>query len=185
MRTDYDNHQSYSLEKINSLFEPLNIQWGFGGGWALDLFIGRQSREHSDVDIVVLTQDLPIIYEKLSDEFIFYKAAEGRLQYWSGEPLTPNYSIWVAESDSTPFVFKMVLIECSNEEWFYKRNKDIKGPLDQLFGEGEYPYLSPEIVLLYKMEATVLREKDMEDYNRTYLKLTVRQQTWLDHHCSY
>lgn len=185
MRTDYNNHQNYSLEKIKSLFNPLNIEWGFSGGWALDLFIGQQSREHSDVDVCVLTQDLAVIYEKLSNEFIFYKAFDGRLQYWLGEPLTPKYSIWVAEQENKPFVFEIVLIESSNEEWFYKRNNDISGLLDQLFVKGEYLYLSPEIALLYKMEASVLREKDIEDYKRVYPKLSVKQQIWLDNHCSY
>lgn len=185
MRTDYDNIQSYSLEKVNSLFESLNIRWGFGGGWSLDLFLGEQTRTHSDIDVVVLQKDLSNVYEKLKDKFIFYKAAAGQLTYWKGEQITPKYSIWVAESDDSPFVFEIVLIESINDEWLYKRNREIKGNMLTLFVIDRYPYLSPEIALLYKMEATQLRDKDIEDYRKVYSKLCINQKLWLDNHCSY
>jgi hypothetical protein len=28
--------------------------WGVGGGWAIDLFIGRKTRPHANVDIAIL-----------------------------------------------------------------------------------------------------------------------------------
>ncbi|HEU5381678.1 MAG TPA: hypothetical protein VFV38_40175 [Ktedonobacteraceae bacterium] len=36
---------------------PFTIPWWIAGGWALDLFLGVQTREHEDLDVLFLRRD--------------------------------------------------------------------------------------------------------------------------------
>ena len=31
--------------------------WFFAGGWAIDLFLGKETRKHSDIEIAILRND--------------------------------------------------------------------------------------------------------------------------------
>jgi hypothetical protein len=36
---------------------PFSGHWWIAGGWAVDLFLGEQTRVHDDVDVAVLRRD--------------------------------------------------------------------------------------------------------------------------------
>src|SRR5260221_13517298 len=39
--------------------------WALCGGWAIDAWLGRESREHGDIDLSVFVQDQRALYEHL------------------------------------------------------------------------------------------------------------------------
>jgi Aminoglycoside-2''-adenylyltransferase len=41
--------------------------WWVAGGWAIDLLLGRQTREHGDLDLLVLRRDQASVREELRD----------------------------------------------------------------------------------------------------------------------
>src|SRR5689334_12704830 len=49
--------QPWSPREVAALFAALPVPWWVAGGWAIDLFLGRQTREHEDIDIQVLRRD--------------------------------------------------------------------------------------------------------------------------------
>lgn len=57
MRTDIDNWESITITEINKLFSIIPIKWGIAGGWALDLHLGKQSRAHDDIDVIILRDE--------------------------------------------------------------------------------------------------------------------------------
>ncbi|HEY3560334.1 MAG TPA: hypothetical protein VGL05_22860 [Kribbella sp.] len=82
------------------LAEPVRLEWGPGtwdawdpptvanllegvarwcvvGGWALDLFHGRQTRDHEDLEIATPLWDFDLIRERLSDHEFFVAGREG------------------------------------------------------------------------------------------------------------
>lgn len=48
---------NYSPEQVAELFSDLPEKWWIAGGWAIDLFLGEQTREHEDVDVAILRKD--------------------------------------------------------------------------------------------------------------------------------
>lgn len=44
-------------EEVAPFFLAASVPWWIAGGWALDLFLGRQTREHRDLEAGVLRQD--------------------------------------------------------------------------------------------------------------------------------
>jgi aminoglycoside-2''-adenylyltransferase len=49
--------QPWNLDKAATFFAALHVPWWIAGGWAIDLFLGRQTREHEDLDVLMLRRD--------------------------------------------------------------------------------------------------------------------------------
>lgn len=77
---DIHNWQPVTVEEISLLFQDMPIVWGIAGGWALDLHIGRQTREHEDIDVIIFRQDQQEVYSYLCKDWILYKAYKGTLE---------------------------------------------------------------------------------------------------------
>jgi hypothetical protein len=65
------NWASTRPEDAACWFSSLTVPWWIAGGWALDLFLGRQFREHGDLDVGVLRRDSPQLLAALSNWEIF------------------------------------------------------------------------------------------------------------------
>ena len=55
-----------SPAEAQELFSGLSAPWWISGGWAIDLFIGRQTRPHGDLDVLILRDDQLIFQKHLS-----------------------------------------------------------------------------------------------------------------------
>jgi hypothetical protein len=65
------------LEVLNSFRRP----WFVGGGWAIDLFLGRQTRNHQDIDIVIFREDQFELRRHLAN-WKWKKVVSGTLVGW-------------------------------------------------------------------------------------------------------
>ncbi|ULG74562.1 nucleotidyltransferase domain-containing protein [Macrococcus brunensis] len=186
MRTDYNNWQPYSVEHLHKIFKEADFPWGIAGGWAIDLYIGSQTRQHNDIDIMILNCDFQKIFAYLC-RFTIYTAKDGELSIWDGQRLDDSYSLWVSEDDNSPFRFQIMLIEVNEDKWLYKRNNEIQGNLNSLFIKSveEIPIISPEIQMLYKLDSDCVRPKDLEDFKAIKDHLNVRQKNWLMNYLSF
>src|SRR5262249_54808544 len=59
-------------------FADVRVAWWIAGGWALDLFLERQTREHGDLDVGVLRRDVEEVLRALRGWEIF-EARDGAL----------------------------------------------------------------------------------------------------------
>lgn len=48
------------------LMSAVRAPWWLAGGWALDYFLGRVTREHADTDALILRRDHMDVRESLS-----------------------------------------------------------------------------------------------------------------------
>ncbi len=180
MRSDFSNWKPYSIEQIKLLFNAADFTWGIAGGWAIDLYIGRQTRRHEDLDIMILSCEQQELFDYLKG-FTVYVAKDGKLSIWSGQKIDDRYSLWVSERESTPFIFEILLMDTVEEKWIYKRNRMISGDLNRLFIDSKYDVkiVAPEIQLLYKLGASFVRDKDIQDLKTIYKFLNINQLEWL------
>ncbi|RIW33999.1 hypothetical protein D3H55_10405 [Bacillus salacetis] len=180
MRKDYENWSPLSVAETACLFTSIPVSWGIAGGWALDLHIGKQIRDHADIDIVTAQQDLPALYSHLSQDWLLYKAAGGKLEIWrEGDSLEAINNIWASRNPEAPFRFQILVVEFEGGEWLYKRNKEIKSRNIMLNNKQGIPYLRPEIQLLYKGGSSQLRQKDSWDFQTVFPFLTAAEKDWL------
>lgn len=182
VRTDYSNWKPLTVTEVSSIFNTIPISWGIAGGWALDMHIGRKTREHSDIDIAIFRKDQRVVYQHLKNDWMLYKAKDEKLSPWQEkEYLDVINDVWVSRGTHTPWVFQIMLLDCEQENWIYQREKTIKLSKEELFSndKNKVPYLKPAIQLLYKGGSSQIREKDFQDFQVILPSLTVQEKEWL------
>jgi hypothetical protein len=162
-----------------TLVGHIPARWWVAGGWALDLFLGEQSRAHKDLDVGVLRRDLPQVLAAMPG-WEFFEARGGELfGPLTGAAREDVNSLWGRRAHSEEWVLELMLDDADGDEWVFRRDRSIRRSLDTLVrhdGEGT-PYLVPEVQLLYK--ANQIREEDEADFARVAVRLDAASRGWL------
>jgi hypothetical protein len=176
----------------NSRWEPLTPQevaerlrgsgfpWWIAGGWALDLFLGRQTRAHTDVEIAIFRGDEDKLRAHLKG-WDFVIAEKGNLTpLGENEPLPPTaHEIWSREKGRETWQLEVLIEQRAGSRWTYRRNADI-GALSTDIGRSTaegIPYIRPEIQLLYKSKGA--RASDETDLLTVLPRLDAAQRATL------
>lgn len=174
-------HDLRMLERLKSATAPLKDfgrPWFICGGWALDLYAGKERREHHDVDVGIFCSDQLELQSHLLGlgwTLSYIKNKEG--QPWpKGEYLNlPIHEVWAHRSEPH---LEFLLNEREGGEWAYRRDLTIRLPLSKLIYQSDgLSYLAPEVVLLYKSKH--IRNADQKDFEDITPLLSVEQKTWL------
>ncbi|USK56031.1 hypothetical protein LIS82_05865 [Cytobacillus solani] len=165
-------------ESMTSFMAGFNKTWFFAGGWAIDLFIGKETREHNDIELALFRKDQLNLKDYLK-EWEFKKVSKGKFQTWENEFLElPIHEIH-AWNKLNGDKIEVLLNETKDNDWKFRRDLRISSPLDSVWSYSEtgIPYLNPEIVLLYKAKNT--REKDNQDFMTVKDYLDNEKKQWL------
>jgi len=140
--------------------------WCIAGGWSIDLNTRQVSREHEDVDVLVLRRDLDALHAQLPGWELWMADPPGSLRPWlAAEPLPARaHDIWCRRAGTVSWRFQLMVMDHDDEHWIFRRDWTIGGPLASLAHEVDgVPVLAPEIQLLYKGNGT-RRPKDEADF---------------------
>ena len=132
----------------------MDVPWWIAGGWALDLFVGRQTRVHTDIEISVYRGDEDKVRERLKG-WEFFVAKDGTLTpLAAGKPLP-------ADGTCASGVASAAAIRGSSRSSSRSGRTDAgsTGATRRIgvhekdigrFTNDGIPYVRPEIQLLYK-----------------------------------
>ncbi len=155
--------------------------WWICGGWALDLFLGRQTRRHDDLDVALLRHDQLALFDHLGDWGLYYATPAHKLEPWDGRRLEPPiHGIWARRSTKPggSWTCEFLLNETRDGEWIFRRNEAILRPLEEISDERNgVPFLRPEIVLLY--ESSERSPKHDTDFGAVRAHLSRDASLWL------
>jgi L-amino acid N-acyltransferase YncA len=177
---DY-NWDPLSVDEVKNVFKPFKHQWWIAGGWAIDLFLGKQTRKHDDIDVLILREDQLEIQNLLAGWDLWAADPPGTLKPWpKGEILGKGLQdIWGRRTPKYPWQIQIMLFDTENEEWIFKRDESIRRRLSSITvttNDGT-SLLAPEIQLLYKSKS--LRSKDQQDFENAITVLSDDQKNWL------
>lgn len=161
------------------LCASLTSRWWIAGGWALDLFMGMESRPHGDLDIGILRREAAQVIEALRDWELF-EAQDGMLQRLrQREPRPQVNSLWCRPRGGSRWVFELLLDDSDGDAWVFRRRRDIRRPLAAAIRcDGmRIPCLAPEIGLLYKARRP--RAEDALDFRNVAPRLDDGACSWL------
>ncbi|HEV8158233.1 MAG TPA: hypothetical protein VGP58_04335 [Pyrinomonadaceae bacterium] len=158
-------------------FKP---NWFVAGGWAIDLFLGKETRAHSDIEIAVFRKDQAALHNYFKS-WNLQKTVNGKLVVWHQEEwLTlPTHEIHCFKETAKPPKIEILLNESNETEWIYRRNQQIRRSLAKIglrSIEG-ITFLCPEIVLLYKSKSP--KPKDEQDFQAVVGHLKLERKQWL------
>jgi hypothetical protein len=141
---------------VTDLLRGMDARWWIAGGWAVDLHLGRQTRPHHDIDVLVLREDLPGVRERLRgwDLHAADPPGAGHLRPWPGHELVPAalHDIWCRETPTSPWALQLMVDDTDGTDWLYRRDSRIRRPVAGLHGPASTPgrpVLAPEVQLLY------------------------------------
>ena len=169
------------VRRVGALLRDLRCGWYVCGGWALDLFLGRVTRDHKDVDIAFARRDQSEVQGYLLRRgWKLEKAADGRLSPWEeGEELRlPLHGVWCRNEAHDPDFFEVLLNEIDDELFRFRRDPTVTLPRARMSFESPLglPVLAPEVVLLYKSNSN---EEYGEDFHNAAPALSREARAWL------
>ena len=162
-----------ALEKLRGLECP----WHFGGGWAIDLFLGRFRREHKDADIAISYADQFLARDHLAGHS-FEKVVDHKFVPWEGERLKPPLFQFFAIDSNNDYV--EFLLEARTEtDWVYRRNPRVSMLLSSALRKtpSGVPFLAPGIALLFK--SNNLDPTNESDFADAIAGMSVEERIWL------
>ena len=165
------------LKKIAAPLEDVFAVWGFGGGWAIDGTVGRVTREHHDVDICILREDLPE-WRDVWPDALWYKMVDNReVELADGEE--PDASVRTLHVRDGEAFYEILLMETEGDNWVYEDDARVKMPVEEVFvaGAERLSFLNPAIALLVKSKQ--LRDKDVKDFKAVLPYLSDFEAQWL------
>ena len=177
-----------ALLEVAEALGNLRAPFYFAGGWAIDLHLGRVTREHQDIDTLVMRRDHLLLHKALKG-FSLKKIIphpdgmpnRGTIVEWrSGDKLElPVHQINAYRAGESEPAFQVMLAESRGSDWIFRRNPDVSMPLSRMGFHPLWglPYLAPEIVLLFK--AKHLEPRDRVDFDNAIPALSAEARQWL------
>jgi hypothetical protein len=138
--------------------------WCVAAGWALDLFRGRQTREHGDLEIAIPAAGFGEIRGRF-DGYVFDGVGNHRI--WpdaTAEVLAVTHQTWLRDPVSGGYLVDVFREPHDGDTWICRHHPTIRLPYAEIVrhtGDG-VPYLAPELVLLFKAKGP--RPKDERDF---------------------
>lgn len=172
------------------MFEPPNLvafllrdfkpDWFIAGGWAIDLFLGKETRPHKDIEIAVFRKD-QLAAQNYLKNWNLKKVVNAEFSDWKkGEFLEkPIHEIHCFNETGVKPFLEVLLNETNGKDWIFRRNGKITKPVSELYltADNDIKFLRPEIVLLYKSKNPAA--KDEQDFQKAAEYLDFESKKWL------
>jgi hypothetical protein len=164
--------------RIAKLLKAYRGTWAIAGGWAIDLFLNKETRKHSDIEVVILRAE-QIKFKRYLSSYQFKSVQAGSLCDWTDEErlALPIHEIHGYNKEGE--TIEVLLNEVQDGKWQFRRNPAITYPKEQFILKSQLgiPIVSPEVVLLYKAKMNL--EKDLLDLQISLPSLELRKIKWL------
>ena len=194
------------LEQAAALLNGMNINWAFCGGYAIDLFLGKQTRKHVDIDICVFEKDRNTIIDHMlaSGWEVYEFRGMGRLRkltaemssesgrnlmclkkgcklvdfYPCDEPGLLYYVFHHAGMEEFDYI-EFLFNNTEAGKFVFNKERGLYRDIEKaILTDGKNRYLAPEIALMYKA-ANADDENCRHDYMNAAIELNEEQREWL------
>ena len=158
----------------------LGHDWALCGGWAVDAWLGRQTREHVDVDLSVFDEDQLAIHAYLRDGWLLNghdPHDDDSTHAWDGHRLELPAHIH-ARADE--FNLDIQLNRRDGSDWVVSGEPGLVLPVSAAVRTSPWglPTLAPEAILFYKARGDI-RAHDQADFDLLAPTLDRDRRAWL------
>jgi hypothetical protein len=180
--------------------------WSLCGGWAVDAWLGRQSRAHGDIDVSVFHDEQRKIFEHLAGWHLIAhdpNVPGDTTEPWEGRHLdlpahihaslsSDAVKAWVSRPRSParedePMKLEIVIDERADGNWILRSEPRIALPVAGAIEESPWglPTAAPEVILFFKATAYLGvpglhdRPHDTADFEALLPQLSGGRRDWL------
>ncbi|MDO8614643.1 MAG: hypothetical protein Q7T33_02765 [Dehalococcoidia bacterium] len=198
------NHVPEPVARVADLMSTFRPRWSLCGGWAVDAWLGSQTRDHGDLDITVFSDDQRAIFDHLAGWHLIAHDAPlpgDTSEPWDGRLLGLPAHIHAAGPQSAfiekdlaagvarsrdGFNLEVVLNDRSGDDWILSHQPRISLPLRNGVRQSPWglPTVVPGVLLFFKATAytgtpNYMRPRDRQDFLALKPRLSKEQRNWL------
>lgn len=170
--------QPWTPQQVLERLRGCGARWAIAGGWALDLWLGRCTRPHGDIEIAIAGSALSEIRQQFPGHAL-YAAKDGLLEHLDNAVSHDVRQVWVFDGAARKWRLDLMLDPGDESLWIYRRDARLQAARSEVVrctAEG-IPYLRPDVVLLFKGKAP--RPKDDADFATCLGELRGSEKEWL------
>ena len=159
----------------------VDVPWRVSAGWAIDLFLGGERREHDDLELAVPADRFDEIARAL-DELDFHVVTRGVAApvEESRELMETIHQTWGLDRAAGRWRVDVFREPFDDDGWVARRDESIRLPYTELIEHTPdgIPYERPEVVLLFKAKHSA-EEKNQSDFEAVLPRLDGERREWL------
>ena len=181
---DPDAWAAWRPEEARRLLDGVTAPWYVAAGWAIDLFLGGERREHEDLEIATPNARFAEVAAALGDYEIFVIGTpeNGQATPYAEvgeEALAETHQTWFREPATGLWRLDVFREPSDGDTWICRRDERIRMPYYRVIEHTRdgIPFGRPEIVLLFK--ARHARPKDDGDLAAVLPHLDSERRDWL------
>jgi hypothetical protein len=165
---------------VAELMVGFGHDWALCGGWAVDSWLERQTREHVDVDLSVFDDDQLAVHAYLRDGWLLNghdPHDDDSTHPWDGHRLELPAHI---HARSEGFNLDFQVNRRVDDAWVYSAEPRLTMPVASVVRTSPWgiPTLAPEAILYYKAPGEI-RAHDEADFRALLPTLDHDQRRWL------
>ena len=180
MHPDDAEWEAWRPADVATRLAGVDVPWRVSAGWAIDLFLGGERREHEDLEIAVPADRFDEIAAAL-DELDFHVVTRGVAEpvAASRELMETIHQTWGLDRPASRWRVDVFREPFDDGGWVARRDESIRLSYSELIehtADG-IPYERPEVVLLFK--AKHARAKDEADLAAVLPRLSAERRALL------
>ena len=133
---DLGQWDAWSPEKVARVLAPVEAPWYVAAGWAIDLFLGGDYREHDDLEIAVPRDRFHEVVEALAGFELFVVGVPRRgfvsALEQARDALDATHQTWVREPETGLWRLDIMREPSDGDVWICRRDERIRLPYDEV-----------------------------------------------------
>ena len=179
---DVSHWDAWTPDQVAALLSGVDAPWYVAGGWAIDLFLGGQRRQHEDLEIAAPNRRFGEVADALSEYelFVITGPREATPLAQAQAELETTHQTWVREQATGLWRLDIFREPSEADTWICRRDASVRLPYDRVIERTEdgIPFGRPEIILLYKAKHAH-QPKDRDDFASVVPLLGPERRRWL------
>lgn len=179
---DVSKWDAWRPDEIARLLADVRVPWYVAAGWAIELFLGGERREHEDLEIAVPNTRFDEVAEALEgfEIFVITGRAEATPLGDARDRLMDTHQTWIREPATGSWRFDVFREPSDGDTWICRREPAIRMPYERLieWTDDGIPHGRPEVVLLFKAKHAHMA-KNERDFAVTLPRLDAERREWL------